>query len=474
MTISTLDEMRAEFAQLETRARRIYESADGHDLEGPAATEFDETTNRMDELRDQIHTVENRIEHLRRFAQEHPENIETSEPTTNPHDHRPMSLRDNAERVLESHVKTKTLDEKAAARAEKLMKTGGTQSQSWAQRWVAATGNEHYESAFLKVLADSTHAHLMWTPQEAQAFRAVGELQAEQRAMGELSGSTGGFMVPIALEPSILLSSDGSADPLRKIARVVQTTGSQWAGITSEGVVAEWVPEATEVSDTSPVLAHPNIPVHKADAFVPFSFELGDDAPNFLQELQTLLVDSADQLNAEAYTTGSGTGQPRGLITALAATPGSIVAPTTPGTLTSADIFNLQNALGPRWQPRAQWTANLETINTVKQFETDNGSLKFPEVATGTLLSRQLNENSNQDSANYSVVYGDFANCFVIVDRIGSTMEVVPHLMGANRRPTLQRGGLLWWRTGSDCVIGAGFRVLGTTTTVRKKGASVG
>jgi hypothetical protein len=32
----------------------------------------------------------------------------------------------------------------------------------------------------------------------------------------------------------------------------------------------------------------------------------------------------------------------------------------------------------------------------------------------------------------------------VIVDRLGSTLELVPHLVGSNRRPTGQRGALLW------------------------------
>lgn len=65
---------------------------------------------------------------------------------------------------------------------------------------------------------------------------------------------------------------------------------------------------------------------------------------------------------------------------------------------------------------------------------------------------------------DYVLLYGDFTN-FVIVDRVGTTMELVPHLFGANQRPTGQRGALLWFRTGSDVVIPNAFRLLDVPTT---------
>ena len=62
------------------------------------------------------------------------------------------------------------------------------------------------------------------------------------------------------------------------------------------------------------------------------------------------------------------------------------------------------------------------------------------------------------------LLYGAFEN-FVVVDRLGSTLELVPHLFGSNRRPTGQRGALLWFRTGSDVVIPNAFRLLSIPTT---------
>ncbi|MGH3885686.1 MAG: hypothetical protein ACRDSZ_03795 [Pseudonocardiaceae bacterium] len=84
--------------------------------------------------------------------------------------------------------------------------------------------------------------------------------------------------------------------------------------------------------------------------------------PIFLQELSAVLRDAADQLQATAYTTG--TGQPKGVITALAGTASEINGGGTEA-LISANPYTIQNALPPRFQARAQWCANLGIINTL-------------------------------------------------------------------------------------------------------------
>jgi HK97 family phage major capsid protein len=122
----------------------------------------------------------------------------------------------------------------------------------------------------------------------------VAAVQNEQRVMN-LTDTAGGFLVPLTVDPAVLLTSNGSINPLRQIARVVQTATDAWSGITSAGVTAEWVAEADEVADASPTLANPSIPVRKGDAFVPFSFEIEGDAVDFLSELSRLLVDGAEQ-----------------------------------------------------------------------------------------------------------------------------------------------------------------------------------
>jgi HK97 family phage major capsid protein len=65
---------------------------------------------------------------------------------------------------------------------------------------------------------------------------------------------------------------------------------------------------------------------------------------------------------------------------------------------------------------------------------------------------------------NYVLLYGDFSEN-LICDRIGTTMEFIQNVMGANGRPTGQRGAMLWHRSGSDVAVTNAFRLLNIATT---------
>ena len=69
----------------------------------------------------------------------------------------------------------------------------------------------------------------------------------------------------------------------------------------------------------------------------------------------------------------------------------------------------------------------------------------------------------NAAAADYALVFGDFTQ-YVIVDRIGATIELVPHLFGASQRPTGQRGFYQHWRVGADALVTGAFVLLNWST----------
>lgn len=87
----------------------------------------------------------------------------------------------------------------------------------------------------------------------------------------------------------------------------MQTVSDQWQGVKSAGVTAEWIAAATEVADASPNLYDVPIPVFAGDPFVPFSFQIDQDAPNFLQELRTARCSAAAQRRATLVSDPHGT-----------------------------------------------------------------------------------------------------------------------------------------------------------------------
>ncbi|MET8650749.1 phage major capsid protein [Nocardia aurea] len=470
-------EIERDITEAKTAAKAILDRAAGADLTGQDATRFDQLTARIEESKAELSEAD--AEHDRQLgeimaiARGSADGLLERGSIRPADEERPTNGRDGALRTLDRAVKADRINARGAELVETLVESGTAHSRNWTARYAVAAGSEDYERAFAKLLANPERGHLMWTPAEAEAYRVAEGLRIEQRAMS-LTDSAGGFLIPMTLDPAVQLTSNGSTNPLRQISRVVQTTTDSWNGVTSAGVTAEWTAEASEVADATPSLAQPSIPVYKGDAFVPFSFEIEGDAIGFMSELGKLLQDGADQLTATAYTTGSGTGQPTGIITALVAASTPLVTGDGSEALAASDVYKVQNALPPRFQPNAVWNANLTTLNTLRQMETSNGALKFPGLHTTppTLAGRPMHENSNMDGAinaaateaNYLLLYGDFRQ-FVITDRLGSTLELIPNLVGANRRPTGERGALLWFRTGSGVTSSAAFKLLNVATT---------
>jgi HK97 family phage major capsid protein len=335
-------------------------------------------------------------------------------------------------------------------------------------RIAAVTADPDYLTAFGKLLREPERGHLDWTPDEHRAFAAVREFE---RAMSVGTSSAGGYAVPFTLDPSFILTGAGSINPLRRIARVEQTPTKSWNGVSAAQVSASWDAEASEVSDDSPTLSQPAINLHMARVFVPASFEAIDDIPNLGEQVAMLAADAFDNLEATAFVTGSGTAQPKGVVTAVGAVTASRVNPTTGGTYGLPDVYVVQNALPARHSARARWAASLTILNRTRRFgegSTGSNSAFWTDLGGGVppeLLGRPIYEVSTMSASVTTgqdiLLYGDFEK-FVIADHVGGTrVELVQNLMGVtNNRPIASRGFFWWRRTGSDVTDADAFRTM--------------
>jgi HK97 family phage major capsid protein len=256
---------------------------------------------------------------------------------------------------------------------------------------------------------------------------------------------------------------------------VEQINVDTWQGVTSAGVTASFDSELAEVSDDSLTLAQPSVSTEMARAYVPFSIEVGMDYPGFAAEVAKAISDSKDVLEASQFATGS---SPQGIITGATA----VVTASTRGSITSTDVYAVEAALPPRFLQNASWVASRIALQKFRQFDTaggaqlwiqnlqyglgrgGNGSLGGPTdgrvgyALLGWNAYASSGITSTLTTGNKVAVLGDFQQ-FLIADRVGLSVEYVPHLLSTGG--PFPRGGrayFAYWRTGSGVLFTNAFR----------------
>lgn len=369
--------------------------------------------------------------------------------------------RDVALKTLERKGDEIALNAESAAKVERLIRSNKADLRGdvVAKRLIL-TENDDYRSAWVKAVTETTP---VFSPEEARAL-------SEFRAASIGTDTAGGFGVPVLIDPTIILTSQGSLNPFRRISRVVSITTDEWKGVSSAGVSWSYDAEASAVSDDAPTLAQPNVVAHMARGFIPYSIEVGGDYPGFAAEMSLLLSEGYDDLQASAFATGSGSGQPFGIITALDANTNVEVTPTTDGAFGAVDINKVWGALPDRYKANATFVMNHDVGNEVSSFSTSGmGSFYTVDLSQGNapqLKGRPVEfasyfpDFTGTTGASNILVVGDFRN-YVIVERLGMSVELVPHLFDVtNNRPTGQRGWFAYARHGADSVNDLGFRLL--------------
>jgi HK97 family phage major capsid protein len=371
-------------------------------------------------------------------------------------------VRDAARSILD-RPEARHIDAAGKEKAEALI----SNLDSRLGRWTISSSRPEYRSAFGKYI---TGRENLMTNDER---RAVEMVDYEARTFLALADANGGYAVPALLDPSIIYTGNGTVNPMRQVSRIVTGMDDTWRGVSSAGVTASWDGEGVEVSDDTPTFGQPTVTAYKGQAFAGFSVEIEGDWSGLAGEVGELFAIAKDDLETAAFATGSGS-QPQGIITALVAGSGTVsnVAPGTDGALFAADIRGLFAALPPRYRTNASWMMSIDAQNEVRGLGDDKLGNQTVDLKAGydfQVLGKPVYENSGFPDftgttgvANIMVV-GDFRN-FVIFDRVGSRVELIPHLLHTTTNlPKGQRGLVYWFRTGSDSVNDNAFRLLRNT-----------
>lgn len=327
--------------------------------------------------------------------------------------------------------------------------------REWAAEMLARS-HADYETGFFKMITGRSD-----------------QLSREERtALSTVTNANGAYLLPTHLDPTVILTNDGSSNVIRQIARkVTLTDGKVWNGVSSAGVTASFDAELAEVSDDSPTFAAPAVTVHRAQALVQASEQALEDLLGLQGDVLMMFADARDRLEGSVFATGTGSNQPYGIFTALdASSPSVEIVSTTAATIGEVDIHAMYDAVPQRWRGRGSWLMNPIWNLAIKRLGTAvssaySGDLTMP--VTDRILGRPVYESDDAPETTTTtaldqrIVYGDFSN-YLIVDKPGSmTVSFIPHLF--NTSNNLPDGRVAWyarWRVGADSVNDAAFSLL--------------
>ena len=340
--------------------------------------------------------------------------------------------------------------EKDEARAQRVAESRAR----WGSVQVAAT---HTDAFDIDAMRGASGAELV--------DRARSAAEAARAAVCRTS-ATGGYALPTLLDPTLIKTGAMTKNPVRRLARVEQGMQDKWNGVTAGNVTTYWKAEGSAFTDGSPTMGGVQVDAAMLTAYVTGSYEIFQDS-NLLSQLPGLIGEAIDQAEGVAFVNGSGSGAPKGIITAISATAGSTVTATTRGAFTSAsalDTLALFNSLPERYEDTSSWLMNKATYLTIAQQTIGTAGTKVIDMTNRNVIldlpvERASSVTSATTSGNILAVLGDFSE-FIVYDRLGVNVEFIQNVVDGSGLPTGQRGLVAYKRVGSDVADVNAFRFL--------------
>jgi HK97 family phage major capsid protein len=284
-----------------------------------------------------------------------------------------------------------------------------------------------YREAFREWLAAGGIASDMRP--EARSVLQKGFQQVEQRAQTAGTNSGGGFTVPVEVQSfltramkawgpmydedicTVMTTASGASMPLPFTDDTAKVAAAQTEGAT-----------LTDDGSEDVVFSRPQLDAFSASTeWLRVSFELTQDSLfNMEQLLGELLGERLGRRANLWLTTGTGTGQPNGIITA--STLGKTAASAT--AFTSDEIMDLLHSVDPAYRrsPKARFMMHDNILLAARKLKDGQGNYlwQMGDVKTatpGTLLGYPYSVNQDmagtQAAAARIMAFGDFSRYFV-------------------------------------------------------------
>lgn len=260
------------------------------------------------------------------------------------------------------------------------------------------------------------------------AVANMGPISGIRNAQGVGTSGAGGYTVPPAFMAELLVTLKAFGG-MREAARQIDTTAGQdipWPTLDDTANVGELLPENTQISAQDIAFGVQTLKSYTySSKLVLVSWQLlqdgSFDVPGLLN---TAFANRLGRITNLHFTTGTGSGQPQGIVT------GSPIGKTgTTGqtlSVTYDDLIDLEHSVDPAYRTSAaRWMFNDATLKVLRKIKDSTGRYIWQQGdynggVTGGIPDTILNRpyTINQDMPNFAanakgILFGDFRNYIV-------------------------------------------------------------
>lgn len=280
-----------------------------------------------------------------------------------------------------------------------------------------------------------------------------------RNTMSTGTGSEGGYTVQTEMARSISEAMKAYGG-MREVAEVFRTaTGAALSYPTSDGTseLGELIAENGSATAADPTFGTVSLSTYKfGSKIIAVPFELLQDSAFDLEAFVRQRIEQRlGRITNQMATTGTGTGQPRGVVTA--AVSGKVGATGQTVTATFDDLIDLEHSVDPAYRAmgRCAYMFNDSTLRALKKIkDSQNRPLWLPgyDVQAPDMINGRpyvINQDMAAMAANAkSILFGDFSN-YKIRDVMAMLMFRFTDSVYASKG---QVGFLAWMRSGGNLV----------------------
>lgn len=249
----------------------------------------------------------------------------------------------------------------------------------------------------------------------------------EVKALTVSTDANGGYLAPEEFG-SELIKLLNEYSPIRSYARVVSISAPEIKYPRRvSGTAATWVGETEDRTESGMTFEQVTLTPFELATFTDISNQLLEDNAYGLEgELLADYAESFGKTEGVAFVKGTGTGQPRGIMTATGIKEVKTgVAAAFPTTNPADVIIGMYHAIATSHAQNGAWLMNRNTLSVIRQWKDSTGRyLVLDPITAGgvlTLLGRPIVEMPDMDdigAGKFPILFGDLTG-YRIVDRVG-------------------------------------------------------